>query len=66
MAKKLIRYQESLRLIVPGQPAMVIPVNHPGCTNSGVPCLTSIVERFNPKTGEFETANTIWRLNGGD
>ena len=63
--KKVVWYEKILSPVIPGQPAYVVPVNHPNCTNQGMPARTSAVLRYNPKTGEIETQNTRYWRHGG-
>ncbi|MBP7540123.1 MAG: hypothetical protein KA802_09245 [Saprospiraceae bacterium] len=43
-----------------GNRAILYPVDHPGCSNKTY-ATTSIVKKYNKRTGEIETENTIFR-----
>lgn len=56
--KTTVRYRQNLLdSIRVGGRAIVVPIDHPNCSNKG-PVLTSIVEHYDPITGEFETENS--------
>lgn len=64
MNKKVVHYTPSeLQLISKGVPALVFPVDHPSPLVSNTKMVkTSLVHSYNPTTGEFETLNTIYRV----
>lgn len=61
MRKKVVRYSELYSCEV-GRSALLFPANHPGpYVSNHTAVLTSVVERYDPQTGEIETANTIYK-----
>lgn len=62
--KKVVWYEKTVGPVIPGQPAYIIPINHPNCSNKGNPARTSAVLRYSPKTGEIETLHTRYWLYG--
>ena len=49
--------------ILLGKPAIVMPTNHPGPYVSNTKeIITTPVEVYDPRDGEFHTRNTIYRL----
>lgn len=62
MSKLVVHYkypEESY--IEVGQAAFIFPVDHPHCSNKSL-VKTSMVLRYDRATGEFETTNTIYKL----
>lgn len=62
MSKLVVHYkypEESF--IEVGYAAFVFPVDHPNCSNTTL-VKTSMVLRYDQATGEFETTNTIYKL----
>ena len=61
MKKPLVTYSRLLRC-EEGGPALVFPVDHPGAYVSNTTMVvTSTVLRFDRRSGEFETMNTLYR-----
>ena len=62
MSKLVVHYkypEESF--IEVGQAAFVFPVDHPNCSNTTLAKTTKVL-RYDKDTGEFETTNTIYKL----
>mgnify|MGYP000048741133 CR=1 FL=1 len=62
MSKLVVHYkypEESF--IEVGQAAFIFPVDHPNCSNTTLAKTTTVL-RYDRATGEFETTNTIYKL----
>lgn len=61
MTKPIVYYRKLISCRE-GDGALVIPVNHPGeFVSNTCEALTSPVVRYDRKSGEFETQNTIYQ-----
>lgn len=61
--KKLVKYNTEYSAIIEvGRPAIVRPIDHTSELVSNTKhVMTSLVLRFDKKSGEFETENSIYR-----
>jgi hypothetical protein len=63
MEKKIVKFKKCVGQRDPkvGHPHIVLPMNHPGCSNGGWPAVTSLVVVVH-EDGSFETENSIYEL----
>ena len=62
MSKLVVHYKYPEEgFIEIGAAAFVFPVDHPNCSNTTLAKTTAVL-RYDRATGEFETTNTIYKL----
>lgn len=62
MSKLVVHYKYPEEgFIEIGDAAFVFPVDHPNCSNTTLAKTTAVL-RYDRATGEFETTNTIYKL----